>query len=65
MVENLWPTLSFMLKGMKVAKHVKSDGMFCIICVICTAFTLRYSKVFKIIQGFIEPQYQDLRFCGM
>jgi len=54
-----------MLKGMKVAKHVKSDGMFCIICVICTAFTLRYSKVFKIIQGFIEPQYQDLRFCGM
>jgi len=37
-----------MLKAMKVAKHLKSDGTFCIFCVFRTPFTFRYCKVVKI-----------------
>jgi len=37
-----------MLKGMKIAELVNSDGMLCIICLFRTEFTLGYCKVVKI-----------------
>jgi hypothetical protein len=54
-----------MLKGMKVSKYLKSYGSFCINCVFRTGFTLHCYKAVKIVWGFTEAQYQDLKFYGI
>jgi len=43
-----------MLKGIKVAKRVKSDGRFCIICVFRIAFTLATLRSLKLFKGLLN-----------